>query len=227
MRCCLKYIILILTIVLILSGCKVKKDEDLQSDKKPAEPTTQARQEDVKSDMKSEVQESVPAEPVDVSSDRIAVTVDNVEITEKQLQERMAAALEKTMGMPENLLERYKKEIRSKALNDLIVESILDRKVAEAGIEVTDAEVDSRIQNLNTKNNMSYQDFLELLHAKKQDLSQYKENLRKNIGYEKLMKARFSEQQLTEEEFKEKSAKYILELKNKAKITYPPTRRVN
>ena len=225
----LKDVICLLIIAVTFLGCKSKTDESVADISEPASQTTVPQVKEPQSEPSQTPEPAAdPAAPsIDLTSDRVVVTVDGVEITEGQLNKRIAPQMAKTQQhMPESLIPKYEQEVRQTGLDDLIIESILDRKVIEQGIVVSDDEIDARVRKLNAEKNMSMKDFVEMIEATGQTLDEYVKFMRKNMGYEKLMETRFSGQNLTEEQLKEKSARYILSLKEQADIVYPPARRV-
>jgi parvulin-like peptidyl-prolyl isomerase len=160
-------IINLLFFVFAISGCK-QKDESGKKSEANSLPKT------VEPTKATAIPESVVA------------TVNGQDITKQQLDEKIAAEVAKVKPqMPEPYLTQYKQQLEKKLLDEKIMAIILDEKVAENKIVVSDKEVDEHIANLNQHNGLTMQDFLGLLKAKGQSLDEYKQFVRKNLGYEK------------------------------------------
>ena len=93
----------------------------------PAVSSEQTAQPDVD---EPKITELVPSEIVDTG---IAVTVNGVDITESELEEKIKPQLERlaqqASQMPPNFLDQYKNQMRGRALEATIVEMLLDEKV--------------------------------------------------------------------------------------------------
>jgi len=134
---------------------------------------------------------NVPEQPIDPNS--VAVTVNGVNITEGQVQEKMKPQLERmTKQMPPQFIEYYKKQLKQQALNAMIVEQLLDKKVKEANITVTEEEAAKQLQEMATQQNLSMEDLKSLIEASGQNFDRVKQQIRKGLGYQKVMDAEFA-----------------------------------
>lgn len=95
----------------------------------------------------ADVPEPVPAVP---EPDVVLVTVDGQEITEKQLAAAMDVQVRRAgprlAGLPPQLLEQFKKQIRPQVLDSLIAERLLNTQIESANIVVTNEEVTAAIE---------------------------------------------------------------------------------
>lgn len=167
-------------VAMFVVGCDSKEDDNTEVDSNSVKPNA----------------------ATEIQYNNIVVTVNGIDITEKTLKEKIQAEIEKKkVPTPPAFLARYKQELRRKLLDDMIVELLLDEKVKENKIVVSDRDVDTHIRQLNAKNRMSMNDFLEMLDAMGKDLDEYKVNLRKRLGHEKLLKVKlFDSIEISEQE---------------------------
>ena len=150
-------------------GCSSKEDEDTEVDSNAVEPNVTA----------------------EIPRKNIVVTVNGIDITEEALEEKIQAEIvRKKVPIPPEFLKQYKQELRRKILDDIIVELLLEQKVKENRIVVTEEDVDRRIRQLNAKNQMSMKNFLEMLEAMGKNLDEYKQNLRKRLSHEKFLQVK-------------------------------------
>ena len=157
-----------LVVFFTLTGCKGKKSAE-PADKDTAEPN-------VVSVVEPGAQKQVVA------------TVNGVEINKDELENRIERQISEVQRqMPAGLFEQYRRELRSKILNEMIVDILLAEKVRQHGITVTEQEINERVESVVQSQNMTMQDFLELLDAKGEDFEQFRANVRKNLEFEKLM----------------------------------------
>jgi hypothetical protein len=99
-----------------------------------AEPEAVEQEPNLQQQPKAEVQPSSPAEVV-------AVTVNGVDITEKDIEERIKPRLEQMVArnkqLPPAFIEQLKTQMRKDALERMIVERLIDEQVKAAQIVVT------------------------------------------------------------------------------------------
>jgi len=140
----------ILIFVVSLTNCKSKKDKDAEADSNSTEPNV-----------------AVKVSTTDeVSSKHIVVTVGGVAITKEVLEKNIPAEIEKKkVSIPPAFQEQYKWELKRKLQDDMIFELLLDEKVKQNKIVVTEKDVDDCIRQIKAKNKMSMKDFLEILEA--------------------------------------------------------------
>jgi len=138
-------------------------------------------------------EKNIPAESA-IATEKVAVTVNGVKIYESQVEEKLEPQLARmATQMPPAIIEQYKKQIRQQILDTLIVEQLLDQKVKEQKIEVTEEEVMSKIEDMASKQQppLSLEDFKALVEALGQSFDDVKLRMRKGLGFKKLMEAQW------------------------------------
>ncbi|MGA2172191.1 MAG: peptidylprolyl isomerase [Sedimentisphaerales bacterium] len=132
---------------------------------------------------------AVPS-PAAVASESggIAVTVNGRDITEAEVDARIKPHLSRiTKQMDPNVVEQYKGRIRAQMLEGMITEMLLDEQVAKAGIVITDSDVNDKIGEITTQQGMSIDSVKAMLEAQGQSFEQFKQQMKKGLGYEKLV----------------------------------------
>lgn len=172
-------------------NCREKSPQQIEGDKPepnaPAEPDVNA-----------------PSESVDKD---VAVTVNGVEIKESAVALLIGPQLEKIAQqgtkIPPSVAEQYKKQLREDALEQLIHRQLLDEKIKETHIVVTDEEVTKQINEIASAQNMSLEDFKNTMEQYDQSFEEVREDIRKQLTRNKFMEAQWAgKTDVTEEEAK-------------------------
>jgi peptidyl-prolyl cis-trans isomerase C len=149
---------------------------------------------------RTEVQPSSPAEVV-------AVTVNGFDITEKDIEERIKPRLEQMAArnkqLPPAFIEQLKTQMRKEALEQMIVERLVDEQVKAAQIVVTAEDVNNLIQKMAAAEKLSVEDMKALVEASGQSFERWKQQMQfeKRLAYQKLFESKFnSEVNVTEED---------------------------
>ena len=168
---------------------------------------------------------NAPAEPdVNVPSESVsqdvAVTVNGVEIKESTITELIAPQLERIdqqgSKLPPTVAEQYKKQLRDQTLEQLIRRQLLDEKIQQANIVITEEEVMKQINEIASAQNMSMEDFKNTMEQYDRSFEEVKQDVRKALSRNKFMEAQWAgEIDVNEEEAK----KYYEE--NKKKFDVP------
>lgn len=179
----------------------------------------------------SQPEPNAPSEPdANASSETVpkdvAVIVNGVEIKNSAVMDLIGPQLAKinqqSAGIPSPVAEQYKKQLREQALEQLIRRQLLDEKIKDANVTITDEEVVSKIEELVSEKNMSLEDYKKALEQGNQDFDVVKEDFRKQLSRNKFMEAQWAgKTDVTEEEAK----KYYEE--NKKKFDVPEHIRVS
>jgi len=127
-----------------------------------------------------------------VKADRVAVTVNGFSIMDSQIEAAMKPILAQIGNKRPEIVEQYKQQLRKDILDKLIVEHLLDEKVKERKITVTDEEVDAEIAKTLSQQGLNETDFAALLDAYGKSLQEHKEWLRHGLGYQKLFDMEFA-----------------------------------
>ena len=142
--------------------------------------------------------------PLETAADSVAVTVNGVDIKESQIDEQLKPQLAKISGqLPPAFVEQYKSQLRQQILEAMIIEQLLDEKIKEKNIRVSDKEVDEQLEKIAAQQNLSLNDIKELMEARGQSLDDAKQRIKKGMTYQKLMEAQWAGKiNVTEDEAK-------------------------
>ncbi len=118
----------------------------------------------------------------------VAAVVNGAEITESQVQAIVQKALQSLKGrVAPQLLMQYQDKMRQDALDRLIAEQLLEEKIKEKNITVSDKEVDEKISQLAAQQKLTVDDLKALLEAYGKSIDDLKEQTRQGTAYEKLI----------------------------------------
>jgi peptidyl-prolyl cis-trans isomerase C len=137
-----------------------------------------------------------PDAPAETTADSIAVTINGVDILESQIEIEVKSQLKRmAKQVPPTFAEQYKKQLRQQTLEKIIIEELLDQMVKAEKIVVTDEDVTNQLREVASQQqpSLSLEDFKALIEAHGQSLDQVKQQIRKGLGYQKLMQAQFAD----------------------------------
>ena len=126
---------------------------------------------------------------------RVAVTVNGVDITESRIEAQIKPQLEKMAAqLPPAFVEQYKKQLRQRVLEKMVVEQLLDGRVKTAKIVVTEEEIIDQIKKMASaqKPPLSLEDFKALTEAYGKSFDEVKQQIQRGLGYQKLMEAQWA-----------------------------------
>jgi peptidyl-prolyl cis-trans isomerase C len=148
---------------------------------------------------------TAPEEPVNP----VAVTVNGVDITEAQVekivQPQLAKMAQQNKQLPPAFAQAFEKQIRQQILDKMIVIELLDEKVKQSNIVITDEEVNNQIQQIASAQNppLSLEKLQSIVESQGFAFDDWKNELRKQLGQQKLFQAQFPESvNITEEDAK-------------------------
>jgi len=193
--------------------CTVEPNKPAES--KPAEPaveskepvkpeTAEAPAAAIEAPAAAETAKPIAAESK-VDSNAVVATVNGIAITEGQIEARIKPQLERLSGqqMPEQFIEQYKKQIRKNAIDGIIIEQMLDEKVKENNITVTEEEANKHLEEMAAQQKLTTDDLKALIEASGQNFEAVKKQILKGLGYQKLMEKQWAGQiAVTEDEAK-------------------------
>jgi peptidyl-prolyl cis-trans isomerase C len=158
-----------------------------------------------------------PNKPAETAADSVAVTVNGVNINESQVEAQLKPQLAKVGAqLPPAFVEQYKNQLRGQVLEGMIVEQLLDGKVKENNIIVTEEEVLLHLEKAAAQQNLSLSDIKEMMEARGQSFDEAKQRIKKGMAYQKLMDTQWAGKiNVTEDDAK----KYYSE--NKTKFETP------
>ena len=149
------------------------------------------------SEIRSQKSEVRPLTSVLCFTDSVAVTVNGVDINESRIEAQLKPQLAKVGGlsprqMSATFVEQYKNQLRQQILEGMIVEQLLDGKVKENNIIVTEEEVLLHLEKAAAQQNLSLSDIKEMMEARGQSFDEAKQRIKKGMAYQKLMEAQWA-----------------------------------
>jgi peptidyl-prolyl cis-trans isomerase C len=160
-----------------------------------------------------------PAAPAPVISagtsggNETAVTVNGNVITEAEVDAKIKPNLDRiARQMDPNVASQYAGRLRAQATAGMIIERLLDEEVKKAGITVTDNDVNSKISEITAQQGMTIDALKSLLAMQGQTFEQFEQQMRKGLGYEKLVDRQIGKVDINDAEalafYKENEADY-------------------
>ena len=129
--------------------------------------------------------------PTESASNDVAVAVNGVEIKESAITELIGPQIERITQqgtkIPPTVAEQYKKQLREDALEQLIRRHLLDEKIKQANIVVTEEEIMNQINQIASSQKMSLEDFKKTMEEHNQTFDQVKEDVQKALIRVKFM----------------------------------------
>lgn len=113
--------------------------------------------------------------------DRILVKVNDGIITESDLQMKLKDIKKKAEEQGKEISPEAMKQIRSKILEKMVEDLLLDLEAQSYGITVDDEDIDEEIAYIKSKQNLSDDDLLELLSQDGLTIADFREQLRDTI----------------------------------------------
>jgi len=161
--------------------------------RKPPEPTEVNKPQPGPGEVGVEAVRPEPSVPVETGPNSVAVTVNGVNITEGEVDKlinlQLAGMAAQTPKRSPEFIEQYKKMLKQQTLEMMIVGQLLEEKVKEAKIVVTEEEVLNRLKEVASlrKPALSLEDFKKKMEEYGQNFDEVKEQVRKGLSYQKLL----------------------------------------
>ena len=146
----------------------------------------------------TDVNQASSQTPTQAPANDVAATVNGGQIKEAQVQALMEEGLKEMSAsasqLPPAFLEQYKKQLRAQALEQLIIEKLLNEKIKQANIEVSDDEVINTITKLISAGPepLSLDDYKKMLVQYGKNFDEEKERIRKGLAYEKVLEPQYA-----------------------------------
>lgn len=216
-------LVVLVCVVLTLTSCKSKETTGPDANK-PAPAPGKVEGEPVKTDVKPVEPDITPTKP----ADSVLVTVNGVDITQKQLDDLIKPHLERltkqAATLPPAFLEQRMKLYRQQALQEMIRMQLLTEKVKLANIVITDQDITDEIMKVASRQKPpeTMEQFKQKMETYGYDFEQLKSQIRTVLGQQKLMAKEFPD----EVSFTEEDAKEYYD-KNKAKYDTPEQTRAS
>lgn len=125
--------------------------------------------------------------------DNVVVVVNDYQITDELVEAMLAPYMQpfidKADELPDGYIEQRRKEVRPQVVEKIIIEHLLEEKVKEKGITVTDEEVDDRIfvEASAQTPPISMEEYLEKVQAEGQTAAEFKASTKRQLGFDKLV----------------------------------------
>jgi len=192
---------------MVLYGCQESNAPatGVKTEAKEAKPAVKAEVKEVKPEVKPEVKAEVPAAPeakvmvaepnagkVAAEDNGIAATVNGIVIKDAEVDAKVSTYMERMAAqIPPNMVEQYRTQIRGQALESMIVEQLLAEQVKKMGISITDKDVNDKLNEIIAAQpgGMTMESFKAMLAAQGQSFDVVKGQIKKTLGYEKLLGA--------------------------------------
>ena len=184
--------VLIFVVVLFaVCGLNCKQKPSEQADTNIPQPAQTKIETETKTEAETStnlVELAAPEEP----ADGIAVTVNGVDITEAELQKIIQPQLEKmaqqNKQLPPSFAQALEKQIRQQILDELIVVRLLEEKVKETNIVITDEEVTKQVEKIASAQRppLSVEELKNIAESQGIVFDDWKNEIRKKLGQQKL-----------------------------------------
>jgi len=142
--------------------------------------------------------------------DRVAAVVNNDIITLSEVEARIGPDLQKLRGEPD-LAKRgeLRTQLVKRGLELLIGEKLMESQVRELNIEVADSEIEMGMDDVKKQNNISSEQFEQLLGQEGYTLASYKAFMRKHLARLKLVNLKVrSKVKISDEDLKAEYARW-------------------
>lgn len=109
-------------------------------------------------------------------------------ITEADIDARIKPQIDRWGSrIAQNYINQMKKRLKKQALEGMIIERIMDEKIKQAGINVTDKDADVKLKEIAAQQGTTIETLKGMMQAQGQDFNQVKEQIKKGLQYEKFM----------------------------------------
>jgi peptidyl-prolyl cis-trans isomerase C len=131
-------------------------------------------------------------------ADNIAVTIDGVDIPQSEIdrlvQPQLKIIAEQSAQLPPTFAEQYEKQLREQVLEQTIRRYLLDQKVKEANIVITEEEVMSKITEIAAaqREPLSLEEFKQKMEQYGQSFDNVKADVRGGMARNKFMQAHWA-----------------------------------
>lgn len=143
--------------------------------------------------------------------DRVAAVVNNDIITLSEIETRIAPDILRLRQQEPDPAKRaeLRSQLIKRGVEVLVGEKLMESQVKELNIEVADSEIDMGIDDVRKQNNISAEQFEQLLSQEGYTLSSYKAFMRKHLSRMKLVNLKVrSKVKISDEDLKAEYAKW-------------------
>jgi peptidyl-prolyl cis-trans isomerase C len=190
-------------------SCRPKSNEQVDADKPQPAPAQIEAEADVKVDEPRPSEGLAAPQAPEEPADSVAVTVNGADITEAELQEIIKPQLEKMAQqgkqLPPAFAQAYEERLRQQAIDRIVIGRLLDEKAKESNIVITEEEVINQIKAILAAQRppLSLEEFQKTRAESSQSFDEVKEQIRKQMTYQKVVEAQWAGKiNITEEDAK-------------------------
>lgn len=141
--------------------------------------------------------------------DRVAAVVNTDIITLSEVEARAAPELAKLRSEPADKRTELREAVLKRALDLLIGEKLMEVQVREMNIEVADSEIELGVEDVKKQNNITTEQFEQLLAQEGYTMSTYRSFMRKHMARMKLVNLKVrSKVKISDEDLKAEYAKW-------------------
>ncbi|MEW5742093.1 MAG: peptidylprolyl isomerase [Myxococcota bacterium] len=141
--------------------------------------------------------------------DRVAAVVNNDIVTLSEVEARAAPELVKLRSEPPEKRAELREQVLKRALDMLIGEKLMEAQIRELNIEVADSEIDLGVEDVKKQNNITTEQFEQLLAQEGYTMSTYRTFMRKHLARMKLVNLKVrSKVKIADEDLKAEYAKW-------------------
>ena len=128
-----------------------------------------------------------PKQATKAAADGVAVTVNGVAITEKEIEAEMKK-------LPPAYLQQNKERIRQQVLDRMIAMRLIDEKSKAAQITITEEDVRAQVNEIAAQQGMSVEEFKKMLQSRGMNYDEWEQQIWWGVKLGKLVEAEFGDQ---------------------------------
>lgn len=151
--------------------------------------------------------------------DRVAAVVNNDIVTLSEVEARAAPELAQLRSAPADKRGELREAALKRGLDLLIGEKLMEAEIRELNIEVADSEIDLGVEDVKKQNNITQEQFEQLLAQEGYTMSTYRSFMRKHLSRMKLVNLKVrSKVKIADEDLKAEYAKWARDEAQDAEI---------
>lgn len=141
--------------------------------------------------------------------DRVAAVVNNEIVTQSEVEARAAPELAGLKGAPADKRGELREQVMKRSLDMLIGEKLMEAQIRELNIEVAESEIDLSVEDVKKQNNITTEQFEQLLAQEGYTMSTYRTFMRKHLARMKLVNLKVrAKVKIADEDLKAEYAKW-------------------
>jgi peptidyl-prolyl cis-trans isomerase C len=195
-----------------LTGCRKKEQPEAEKQVTEKQAPTRPAAEPEAAPETAEPEEAAEAEPMEQiiaefkptegAEEMVLANVNGADITLADVEEVMLPNLKMMASQyPPEALEQYKKQQTPQVVERLIEQKLLDQKVKQAGIEVSDEQVDQRIKEVAQRHNIPMDQYEQFVNTIGPGMEAVRKEIKRDLSYQQLMESKWEgDINVTEEE---------------------------